>query len=35
MTHGHELKWRNDGGRGIQGGGNKGEKKWAARRERS
>ena len=28
MTHGHELKWRNDGRRGVQGGGYKGEKKW-------
>ena len=28
MTHGHELRWRNAGGRGVQGGvGNKGEKK--------
>ena len=21
MTHGHELKWGNDGGKGVQGGG--------------
>ena len=23
MTHGHELRWRNDGGRGVQAEGNK------------
>ena len=29
VTHGHELRWENDGGRGVQGEGNKGErKKW-------
>ena len=33
MTHGHELRWGNAGGRGVQGGGeyraegNKGEEK--------
>ena len=27
MTHGHELRWGNAGGREVQGGGNKGEKK--------
>ena len=29
MTHGHELSWGNDGGRGrYRAEGNKGEKKW-------
>ena len=29
MTHGHELRWGNDCGRGIQGGGGiKERKKW-------
>ena len=27
MTHGHELRWENDGGGGYRVGGNKGEKK--------
>ena len=27
MTHGHELRWGNDGGRGVRMGGNKGENK--------
>ena len=26
ITHGHELRWGNDGGRGVQGRGNKGMK---------
>ena len=28
MTHGPELRWRNAAGGGMQGGGDKGEKKW-------
>ena len=28
MTHGHELRWGNAAGGGMQGGGDKGEKKW-------
>ena len=28
MTHGHELKWGNDGGGGYRAKGNKGERKW-------
>ena len=29
MTHGHDLRWGNDGGRGDTGqGGRKGRKKW-------
>ena len=27
MTHGHELRWENDGGGGYRVGGTKGEKK--------
>ena len=27
MTHGHELRWEDDGGRQVRGEGNKGERK--------
>ena len=28
MTHGHELRWGNAGGKGLPGGGRQREKNW-------